>query len=273
VNPYYDDGQVAIYCADSRDFVPSRIWDCVVTSPPYNVGMEYDSHHDVMAWGDYWEMTGQVCTTMTRFLAEGGRVWVNTAVSVPRAVAWRGSRADRSTKKRVMLARDWSLYLEAAGLNLIDQIAWTSMRGSGTAWGSRQSPTAPNLRGDWEAITVACKGPWERHHPHGDGGWRDTLGGWPELCTTVWPLLPVSFSSQAERRADHPAPFPIEMEARCIRLSTWPSEIVCDPFCGSGTTLVAARILGRRAVGIDISERYCELAARRVAQGVLGVVA
>jgi site-specific DNA-methyltransferase (adenine-specific) len=71
------------------------------------------------------------------------------------------------------------------------------------------------------------------------------------------------------RPGGHPAVMPVEVARRCIRLSTWPGETVLDPFAGSGTTLVAARQLGRRAVGIERSERYCELAVRRLAQMAL----
>jgi DNA modification methylase len=109
---------------------------------------------------------------------------------------------------------------------------------------------------------VACKGGWERTPPPGYSGWRDGVGGWPALCSTVWNLTPA-------HRQGHPAPFPVELARRCIRLSTWPGEVVFDPFAGSGTTLLAARQLGRRAIGVEASERYCELAARRLAQGEL----
>jgi site-specific DNA-methyltransferase (adenine-specific) len=62
---------------------------------------------------------------------------------------------------------------------------------------------------------------------------------------------------------------PVEVASRAIRLSTWPGEVVLDPFAGSGTTLLAARQLGRRAIGIERSERYCEVAVSRLAQTAL----
>ena len=85
------------------------------------------------------------------------------------------------------------------------------------------------------------------------------MGDWQALCSTVWNIPPA-------RREGHPAPFPVELARRCVRLSTWPGETVLDPFAGSGTTLLAARQLGRRAIGIERSERYCQLAIRRLAQ-------
>jgi site-specific DNA-methyltransferase (adenine-specific) len=68
------------------------------------------------------------------------------------------------------------------------------------------------------------------------------------------------------------AVMPAALANRAIGLSTWPGERVFDPFCGSGTTLLAARQLGRLAVGVEISERYCALAATRLTHGVLELV-
>jgi site-specific DNA-methyltransferase (adenine-specific) len=161
-----------------------------------------------------------------------------------------------------MLAHRWASVLEGSGLDLVDQVAWCSPRGAGTVWGSWESPAAPNLRGDWESLLVASSGGWERTPPEGAEAWRDRVGGWAGLCSTVWNLTPA-------RRDGHPAPFPIELARRAVRLSTWPGEVVLDPFAGSGTTLLAARQLGRRAIGIEASERYCALAIDRLSQTAL----
>jgi site-specific DNA-methyltransferase (adenine-specific) len=215
-----------------------------------------------LAWPDYWQLAYRTAEVMAGVLVPGGRAWVNTAVSVPEDPGDVGPHSGSTAKRRVMLAHRWAAILERAGLALVDQVAWCSPRGAGTAWGSWASPAAPNLRGDYEAVTVACRGGWERTAPEGYEGWRDGVGGWPALCSTVWNLTPA-------RRVGHPAPFPVELARRCIRLSTWPGEVVFDPFAGSGTTLLAARQLGRRAVGVEASAAYCEQIVRRLAQGEL----
>jgi site-specific DNA-methyltransferase (adenine-specific) len=261
--PFYDDGQVTLYCADLRAVdLPAATSAAVVTSPPYNVGLGYDTISDTLDWSDYWALAGEAAALMARVLVDGGRAWVNTAVSVP-TVPLGGDERCRSAKARVMLAHRWASVLEGAGLDLVDQVAWCSPRGAGTAWGSWESPSAPNLRGDWESVLVASSGGWERVAPAGLGDWRDGVGGWAELCSTVWNLTP------AHRNGGHPAPFPLELARRAIRLSAWPDETVLDPFAGSGTTLLAARQLGRRAIGIETSETYCALAAERLAQTAL----
>jgi site-specific DNA-methyltransferase (adenine-specific) len=250
---FYDDGQVVIHCGDLRAVrLDAGSAAAVVTSPPYNVGVPYRDGGDLLPWADYWALAADAAAQMAAALVPGGRVWVDTAVSVPKCPVSPG-------KRRVMLAHGWASTLDAAGLSLVDQVAWCSTRGAGTAWGSWESPAAPNLRGDWESILVASSGAWERPVAEADEDWRDGIGGWAGLCSTVWNVRPAD-------RNGHPAPFPIELARRCIRLSTWPGETVLDPFAGSGTTLLAARQLGRRAIGIERSERYCELAVTRLAE-------
>jgi site-specific DNA-methyltransferase (adenine-specific) len=258
--PFYDDGQVTLYCADFRavDVVPGSV-TAVVTSPPYNVGVDYHGGDDSLDWPRYWGLAAAAANVMAGALVEGGRAWVNTAVSIPTDPPASGPHSGRAAKARVMLAHRWAIALEDAGLNLVDQVAWCSPRGAGTAWGSWESPSSPNLRGDWESLLVASRGGWERTPPVGADDWRDGVGGWASLCSTVWQIAPA-------RRDRHPAPFPVELARRAIRLSTWPDETVFDLFAGSCTTLLAARQLGRRAIGIERSERYCELAVGRLAQ-------
>jgi DNA modification methylase len=67
----------------------------------------------------------------------------------------------------------------------------------------------------------------------------------------------------------HPCAKPISAMKWMVNFATLADEMVIDPFCGSGTTLVAAKDLGRQAVGVDISESYCEIAANRLRQSVL----
>jgi site-specific DNA-methyltransferase (adenine-specific) len=257
VTPFYAEDGITLYCADVRDVDLCELAAAVVTSPPYNVGIGYegDDQADALPWPDYWTLAADTAGLMARALVSGGRVWVNTAVSVPESTGPGG-------KRRVLLANGWANALAAAGLDLVDQVAWQSARGAGTAWGSWQSPASPNLRGDYEVLTVACRDGWERRPPPGGEGWRDTLGGWPALCSTVWQIAPA-------RRDGHPAPMPVEVARRAIRLSTWPGETVLDPFAGSGTTLLAARQLGRHAIGIERSEAYCALAVDRLSQRAL----
>lgn len=270
VKPYYDDGQVSIVQGDARDEWPVEAESvaCVVTSPPYNVDIAYDEHNDVMPWEG---PRGYRCLALAaayeahRVLIEGGRCWVNITPVVPESPIPAGDHSGRGHNHRVSLLALWTDCLARKDLPVWDYVCWPSIgRGGATAWGSWQSPAGPNMRGEWEVIIAAYKGCWSRETPAEHKGWQDQEGGWTSLVSNVWKMQP------AQRvNGGHPAPFPLALPVRAIRLSTWPGELVVDPFMGDGTTLVAAKSLGRRAIGIELSERYCEMAARRLSQGVL----
>jgi site-specific DNA-methyltransferase (adenine-specific) len=83
---------------------------------------------------------------------------------------------------------------------------------------------------------------------------------------------PDSFSSTATTKTkDHPCPKPIEVMNWFVNRCSRPGELIADPFMGSGTTLVAAKALGRKAIGVEIEEKYCEIAAERLHQAYLGI--
>jgi site-specific DNA-methyltransferase (adenine-specific) len=73
-----------------------------------------------------------------------------------------------------------------------------------------------------------------------------------------------TFNGESKKRIGHPAPFPIELPRRCVKLFSYVDDLVLDPFCGSGTTLLAAVTNHRRGVGIDVDKKYCELARKRI---------
>jgi site-specific DNA-methyltransferase (adenine-specific) len=256
--PYYEDERVTIFHGDfaelARDGAITEA-AAVIGSPPYNVGVDYDDSDDNLDPVDYLTDVHRWCDATADVLKlANGRAFINVAPVVAMA-----------NGDRLPLSFLWSKALDLSGMWLRDTIAWCSARGAGTAWGSYEQPSAPNLRGDHEHIIVAHAGAdWARTPPDGMTGWKDSEGNWPKLVSNVWAIRPEHSSA-----SQHPVPFPLEIPSRCIRLSTWPGETVLDPWMGSGTTLRAAVNLGRKAIGCDVSERYCEMTAERLSQGTL----
>jgi DNA modification methylase len=252
--PYYSDDLVTLFHADLREVDFTGMAACVVFSPPYNANIAYEGHNDALPWPEYRELAASACQFTSRALIDHGRAWVNVTPVVPAEPA-----RPNSDGVRVSLVDIWDSALLEAGLGLWDYISWCTPRGPDCAWGSWRSPSGPNLRGEWEMIIAAVKGGWARPTPQEWVEWRDQISDWTPLTRNVWRIPPA-------RRNGHPAPFPVELACRAIRMSTWPGETVLDPFAGSGTTLVAARALGRKAVGVEAFERYCELTAERLSQ-------
>jgi site-specific DNA-methyltransferase (adenine-specific) len=248
VKPYYQDENLVIYHADCREFGGSVGYpeaQCVVTSPPYNSGVAYDGYDDNLGIFAYIDLAEAACNLMaTAIQLDWGRAWVNVGVE-----RW----------------QTWSHSLQKAGFYGQTTVCWDyGIPTRDCAWGSWRSPTAPHFRYGWEPVICGWPMRWKRDEPWGLEGWRDELGGWERLACNIWRIPP-----GASRANGHPAAMPLELAMRAIRLSTWPGEVVLDPFMGSGTTLLAARLLGRQAIGIEISEGYCELAVKRLAQQVL----
>jgi len=125
-----------------------------------------------------------------------------------------------------------------------------------TAWGSWLSASAPFVIAPVEVILVMFKETWRKRKRGVSDITRDEFIEW---TNGVW-----TFNGEQRSRIGHPAPFPIELPKRCIKLFSFVGDVVLDPFVGSGTTLLACYQLRRVGIGVDISRAYCELAIKRL---------
>jgi site-specific DNA-methyltransferase (adenine-specific) len=148
------------------------------------------------------------------------------------------------------------------------EVIWQKAKGAGgsCAWGSYMSPQNPVLRDITERIVVASKGRFDRAVKRGDREQRNlpfeaTIEAeeFLEATLDVWTIAP-----ESARKIGHPAPFPVALPKRLIDLYTYRSDLVLDPFIGSGTTAIAAIESGRHYVGFDTDASYLALARERI---------
>ena len=255
----------SIITGDARDMskVPDASVALVVTSPPYFAGKQYEEElgegHVPASYVEYLEMLRDVFAESARVLEPGGRLAVN--------VANLGRRPYRS------LAADITTILQDdLGLLLRGEVVW--MKGEGAsgscAWGSFQSAANPVLRDLTERVVLASKGRFDRAVPRAKRERRglpfeNTISRQEFMDATldVWKMAP-----ESAKRIGHPAPFPVDLPGRLIRLYTYRGDVVLDPFMGSGTTAVAAVRNDRRYVGFEMDPAYVALAEERIAAAV-----
>ena len=233
-----------ILCQDSRRMceIPDSSVHLMVTSPPYNVGKEYDLD---LRLEEHLGMLATVFSEGFRVLVNGGRVCIN--------IANVGRKPYIPYHKFVI---DIMTHL---GFLMRGEVIWDKGAGAGssTAWGSWCSPSNPTLRDTHEYILIFSKGKFKRENK----GRRGTItkDEFLEYTKSVW-----NFPPESAKRVEHPAPFPIELPYRCIQLYTFEGETVLDPFCGVGTTAIAALRTRRHFVCLDINPEYVKKARTRL---------
>ena len=236
---------------DSKSMpLPDNCVHLVVTSPPYNASKAYDED---LSLTEYLSMLHDVFAECYRVLAPGGRMVVNVA--------------NLGRKPYIPLTSHVNLIMHDIGFMHRGEVIWdkSASAGSSCAWGSFQSASNPCLRDIHEYLLMFSKGDYKlpRSKSERAEGRIDTIGKeeFIQQTKSIW-----SFATESAKRVNHPAPFPVELPKRCIEMFTFVGDVVLDPFLGSGTTAVAAKMTGRKYVGCDLSAEYCAIAEDRLVQ-------
>lgn len=219
--------------------------DLIVTSPPYNVGIEYNSNDDQLSYDRYLEFSFQWMSNCYRWTKKQGRFLLNIPL-------------DKNKGGHRSVGADLTKIAQDVGWKYHSTIIWNEGNISRrTAWGSWMSASAPHVIAPVELIVILYKEDWKK--TTGTKISDITKQEFMEWTNGLW-----VFNGESKKRIGHPAPFPKELPLRAIKLFSYQNDLVFDPFAGSGTTLIVAENTKRRAVGVELDEKYCELAKNRI---------
>lgn len=262
------DAEIVLFSGDVREFlaqVPDNSVALVVTSPPYNLGKEYE---DRVSMEQYLKAQAQVIAQLHRVLREDG------------SICWQVGNFVENGEVYPLDILYYPIFKEL-GMRLRNRIIWkfghglhASRRFSGRyetiLWFTKSDRYVFNL----DAVRVPAKYPGKRHFKGPNRGkpscnplgknpsdvWEILVRDWEEL---VWDIPNVK-SSHPEKTI-HPCQFPIELVERCVLALTNEGDWVFDPYMGVGSALIAALMHNRRAMGCEKEAAYVEIARRRIA--------
>jgi len=223
--------------------MPDNSIHLAITSPPYNVGKDYDNHHDKMDYEDYLSWLNKVWKETKRVLVPGGRFCLNIA---PTGIS-----------NFIPLHQDFSNQLRKSKMKFRAEIVWykqTMLKR--TAWGSWKSPSNPHIIPSWEYVLVFSK---KQDKLEGNKDDIDISNEeFMKYSDGFWQIQP------ERKRNGHPAPFPEELIYRLIKFYSYKGNRVLDMFGGTGTVAAVSYKTGRKFIHIDISKEYNNTARERL---------
>jgi site-specific DNA-methyltransferase (adenine-specific) len=235
--PYYDRDGITIFHGDALDIIPvlSRGIACVLTDPPYASGARTEAAKPgsgAMLRGERWASKPIENDQMTT----PGFIWLLRQI----ALDIKPMLNDGAAFLSFIDWRQWP--------NLIGALETANLRVNGmVVWDKQSYGLGNGFRVQHELICYASK-----------GSPRIINRGIPNVIQCV-----------RDNNEDHPSPKPVALIQKLLQVVAETGDLVVDPFMGAGSTLRAARNLGLQAIGIEIEERYCEIAVRRLQQSVM----
>ena len=241
---YKDENSVILHgdmLTDER--IPENHIDLIVTSPPYNVNKDYGQSDDNLSYDEYLDFTYYWLQKCLYWAKSDGRLCMNIPVDT-------GKGTQRS------LGADITYIAKQVGWQYRTTIIWNEGNISkSSARGSFMSASSPHIIAPVELIVVMYKDEWKK---------QNEVNQTPQKMNLCNGQTGCGLFGESKKKIGHPAPFPVELPKRCIKLFSYVGDIVLDPFMGSGTTIVASKTLDRKSMGIEISREFCELAFNRI---------
>ena len=253
-------------CTEVMNEMPEGSIDLIVTSPPYGVNIAYDVHNDDMEISEYLDFTRKWMTEAYRVLKDDGRIALNIPYEINR----------QAKGGRIFFVSEVYQVMKEIGFKffgVVDLEEDSPHRSKTTAWGSWMSPSSPYIYNPKECMVLAYK----KHHikkVKGEPQWKgeptiteegknkivyqeEDKKDFMELVFGQWKYL-------NDSRPMTKATFSMDIPTKAIKILSYKNDIVLDPFNGSGTSCVAAEILDRRWIGIELSENYANIARERI---------
>lgn len=244
---FFSNEQVLLYNDDflTINSIPVNSIDLIVTSPPYNVGIKYNSHDDTVSYDQYLDFTFKYLSRCYELVKDDGRFCLNIPL-------------DKNKGGQQSVYADVLSISKKLGWKYHSTIIWNEQNISRrTAWGSWLSASAPFVIAPVEMIVILYKNKWKKE----SGSSKSDIVRQDFLDWTngMW-----KFNGESKTKIGHPSPFPVELPYRCIKLFSYVGDTVLDPFVGSGSTLIVTVQTNRRAIGVEIDKNYCQITKKRL---------
>jgi len=234
-------------CITGMKKIEDNSIDLIVTSPPYNINIPYADYQDNLNWKDYLKWCEQWLIECYRILKDDGKICINHYICFK----------DFNKKDDRFPLMDIRAIQEKIGFKVSKLVIWPDKTKSKlTAWGSWLSASSPYIQTPYEGILISYKKQWKKKHK---GKSTISKQDFIEGVSGIWNL-------GTTHNKNIPAVFPLKLPLTCLHLLTYETDIVLDPFLGSGTTAIACKQTNRNYIGFEISKKYYKLAKEKLSE-------
>ena len=235
-------------CIEKMKLMRDGCIDLIVTSPPYNIGIEYDGYADKMPWPEYYQWCRKWLSECYRVLKSDGRMALNHYLSLGNA------------KERATPLFDLNGIALDIGFKHHSCAVWPDITlAKRTAWGSWLSASAPYINSPFEGVLILYKERWKKDKRGTSDMSKDDF---IMLTRGRWDI-------KTETRGKTPANFSVDFAEKTIKLLSYVGDLVLDPFSGSGTTAFVCVKNNRNYIAIEQSEKYCMIATKRINEALM----